>query len=67
MNKKVIFAIVALVALIGIFLGVYVLTRPETQQGSKQIRHRNSSLSVFSIITHNTRFLQQHLDQPGFL
>ena len=37
MNKKIVLAIVALVAVIGIFLGVYFATRPETQQGAKEI------------------------------
>ena len=37
MNKKIVLAIVALVAVIGIFLGVYFTTRPETQQGAKEI------------------------------
>ena len=35
MNKKIILAAVALVALIAVFLGVWALTRPETSQGSK--------------------------------
>ena len=37
MNKKIVLAIVALVAVIGIFLGVYFATRPEVQQGAKEI------------------------------
>ena len=36
MDKKIVIALVALVAVIGIFLGVFFLTRPETQQGSKE-------------------------------
>ena len=36
-NKKIIIAIVALVAVIGIMLGVWYATRPEIQQGSKAI------------------------------
>ena len=34
-NKKLILAVVALVAVIAIFAGVYVATRPEAQQGAK--------------------------------
>ena len=34
-NKKLILAVVALVAVIAIFAGVYVATRPEAQQGMK--------------------------------
>ena len=37
MNKKIVLAIIALVAVVGILLGVYFATRPETQQGSKEI------------------------------
>lgn len=36
-NKKLILAIVALVAVVAVFLGVYLATRPETSQGSKSI------------------------------
>ena len=36
-NKKIIIAIVAVVAVIGIMLGVWQATRPEVQQGSKAI------------------------------
>ena len=36
-NKNLIIAIVAVVAVIGLMLGVYFATRPETQQGSKSI------------------------------
>ena len=36
-NKKLIIAIIAVVAVIGLMLGVYFATRPETQQGSKSI------------------------------
>lgn len=37
MNKKIIVSIVAVVAVIGLMLGVYFGTRPEAQQGSKTI------------------------------
>ena len=36
-NKKLIIAVIAIVAVIGIMLGVYAATRPEAQQGSKTI------------------------------
>lgn len=36
-NTKIIVAIVALVALIGIFLGVYFATRPQPEDGVKNI------------------------------
>ncbi len=37
MNKKMIFAVVAVVLVIGVMLGVYFATRPEIQQGGKTI------------------------------
>lgn len=36
-NKKLILAVVALVAVVAILLGVYLLTRPATSQGAKTI------------------------------
>lgn len=36
-NKKMILAIVALVAVVAIMVGVYAATRPETSQGAKTI------------------------------
>lgn len=36
-NKKLILAIVALVAVVAIMVGVYAATRPETSQGAKTI------------------------------
>ncbi len=37
MNKKISIAIIALVAVIAIMAAVFVLTRPEAQQGSKTV------------------------------
>ena len=36
-NTKILLAIVALVAVVGIFLGVYFATRPQAQEGMKHI------------------------------
>lgn len=36
-NKKLLFAAIALVAVMAIFVGIYVATRPQTQQGGKRI------------------------------
>ena len=36
-NKKVLFAVIALVAVVGLMLGVWFATRPQTQEGSKEI------------------------------
>ena len=55
MNKKIIIAIVALVAVIGIFLGIFFLTRPETQQGAKEITvivvHKDGTEKTFTYRT----------------
>ena len=54
-NKKLIIAIVALVAVIAIMLGVYFATRPETQEGSKTITvsvvHKDGSEQTFTYHT----------------
>ncbi len=36
-NKKTILALIALVAVVAVFLGIYFATRPETVTGAKQI------------------------------
>ena len=36
-NKKLIIAVVALVAVVGLLLGMYLTTRPETVEGSKTV------------------------------
>ncbi len=36
-NKKLLFGAIALVAVIAIFAGIYIATRPQTQQGGKHI------------------------------
>lgn len=36
-NKKILLAVIAVVAVIGVMLGIWFATRPETQEGSKTI------------------------------
>ncbi len=52
MNKKLIVAIVALLAVAGILLGVYFATRPETTEGQKSftvtVTHADGSVKDFS-------------------
>lgn len=36
-NKKIVIAVIALVAVVALMLGIWFVTRPETQQGSKTI------------------------------
>ena len=70
MNKKTILAIVALVAVIGIFLGVYFLTRPQTQQGSKEITvvvvHKDGTEKTFTYHT-DEEYLDKVLVSEGLM
>ena len=63
-NKKMIVAIVAVVAVIAVMLGVYAVTRPETQQGSKTITvtvvHKDGTQVPFTYHT-DAEFLSEVL------
>ena len=54
-NKKLVIAVIALVAVVGILLGVYFATRPATSQGTKEITvtvvHKDGSEKVFTYRT----------------
>lgn len=54
-NKKIIIAAVALVAVVALMLGIWLLTRPETQEGGKEITvtvvHKDGSEKVFTYHT----------------
>ena len=54
-NKKLILAIIALVVLVAVMVTVFVLTKPETQQGSKTITvsvvHKDGSVKDFTCHT----------------
>lgn len=54
-NKKLILAVVALVAVVAIFLGIYLATRPDTTLGSKTITvtvvHKDGSEKIFEYHT----------------
>lgn len=54
-NKKLIIAVVALVALVAVFLGIWFATRPETSQGAKTITvtviHADGSTKDFTCHT----------------
>ena len=69
-NTKIVLAIVALVAVIGIFLGIYLLTRPQTQQGSKQITvivvHKDGEEKTFTYRT-DEEFLDKVLLSEGLM
>jgi hypothetical protein len=54
-NKKLAAACIAVVALVAVFVGVYVSTRPETQQGDKtivvEVVHSDESSKEFTYST----------------
>lgn len=70
MNKKMILAIVALVAVVGIMLGVYFLTRPQAQEGTKTITvevvHADGKTNSYTIETEATT-LAAAMNEKGLL
>lgn len=70
MNKKIILAIVALVAVIGILLGVYFATRPDTQEGAKTftltVVHADGSEKTFTYKT-DAEYLSEALLEQGIV
>ena len=70
MDKKIVIALVALVAVIGIFLGVFFLTRPETQQGSKDftviVVHKDGTQKTFTYRT-DEEYLDKALLAEGLM
>ena len=69
-NTQIVLAIVALVAVIGIFLGVYFATRPEVQTGGKEITvvvvHKDGSQKTFTYHT-DEEFLDKALIAEGLI
>lgn len=69
-NKKLILAAVALVAVVAVLLGVYFLTRPEAQEGSKRITvtvvHSDGSEKVFTYQT-DEEYLGALLVEEGLI
>ena len=70
MNKKMIIAIVALVAVIGILAGVYFLAKPQTQQGAKEITvvviHKDGTEKSFTYHT-DEEYLDKVLLAEGLM
>lgn len=70
MNKKIILAAVALVAVIGIFLGIYFATRPDTQDGAKTftltVVHKDGSENTYTYHT-DAEFLGDALLEEGII
>ncbi len=80
MNKKTIIALVAFVAVIALLLGVYVLTRPEVQEGAKTITvtvvHKDKTEKTFTYHTdeeyldkvlQTEKLIEGYEDQYGFV
>ena len=69
-NTKIVLAIVALVAVIGIFLGVYFATRPETQAGAKAftvvVVHKDGTEKTFQYRT-DEEYLDKALIAEGLI
>ncbi len=70
MNKKLILTVVALVAVVAVFLGVYLLTRPTAQEGSKAftvtVVHADGSEKIFSYRT-DAQLLGAYLEEQGLV
>ena len=69
-NKKLILAIVALVAVMAILAGVYFATRPEPQQGAKAytviVVHKDQTDKTFTYRT-DAEFLDKALLEEGLI
>lgn len=69
-NKKLILAVVALVAVVAVFLGIWFATRPETSQGTKTITvtviHSDGTEKTFSYTTAQTN-LGAFLESEGLI
>ncbi len=80
MNKKTILALIALVAVIAVMATVFILTRPEPQQGSKTITvtvvHKDKTEKTFTYHTDEEyldkvliaeKLIEGYDDQYGFV
>ena len=69
-NKKLAAACIALAALVAVFVGVYVSTRPETQQGGKsivvEVVHSDETSKKFTYST-DFEYLGQVLESEGLV
>lgn len=69
-NKKIVFAVIALALVIAAFAGIYLLTRPEAQEGSKAITvvvvHGNGTQKTFEYRTDAEK-LGAFLEEKGLI
>ncbi len=67
MNKKTVLALIAVVAVLAIMAGVYLITRPDTQEGTKTftmvIVHGDGSEKILTIKTDKTYVSEAMLDE----
>lgn len=70
MNKKIILALIAFVAVVGILVGVWLATKPQTQEGSKQftvaVVHGDGTQQTFSYATDEA-LLGAYLEGQGLI
>ena len=69
-NKKMVIALVALVAVVGLMLGVWAANRPETSEGTKvytvTVVHADGSQKVFEYTT-DAEYLDDALMEEGLI
>ena len=69
-NKKTVLAVIALAVVIAVFAGIYFVTRPEAQQGSKAITvtvvHADGSTKEFAYRTDAEK-LGAFLEEKGLI
>ena len=69
-NKKIVIALVALVAVVGLMLGVWAANRPETSEGTKAytvtVVHADGSQKVFEYTT-DAEYLDDALMEEGLI
>ncbi len=70
MNKKLIVAVIAVCALVGLFLGFYVGSRPDVQEGTKAftvtVVHGDGTSKEFSYRT-DAQLLGAYLEKEGLI
>lgn len=69
-NKKLILAVIALVAVVAVFAGVYIATRPDAAEGQKSftltVVHADGTEKVLELTT-TERYLAPALKKEGIL
>lgn len=70
MNKKIWIAVIALVAVVGIMVGIWVVTRPEAQEGGKtitvEVLHKDGTVNSYTIQTE-AETLAEAMNEKGLL